>query len=104
MRIWSWIAVGGILLFAVVGHPSFLNFQITGLILLMRGLAGLWLDLGPDRRARCVSQAKLAIARSMGTVDSVMAEYAGDDATRVPLSDLLGRRHLATQRGSRKRG
>lgn len=98
MRIWALIAAGGILLFAVVGHPSFLNFQIAGLILLMRGAAGIWLDLGADRRARCLSQLKVALTWSMETVDEVTADLAGDSAGRVPLRDLLG------QRGGRKRG
>jgi hypothetical protein len=98
VRIWTLIATGGILLFAVEGHPSFLNFQIVGLILLMRGAAGLWFNLGAERRARCVSQVKAGIARCMETVDALTADLAGDRATRVPLSDLLG------QRGGRERG
>jgi hypothetical protein len=39
------LAVGGILTLAVNAHPSFLNVQVTGFILIVTGLAGLLLQL-----------------------------------------------------------
>lgn len=92
MRLWTLIAIGGILLFAVVGHPFFLNLQVLGLILLMRGAAGLWIGLGAKGRAHCVRRVKIAVTRGMGTLDGLTAEFARDDAARVPLTDLLGPR------------
>lgn len=98
MRIWALIAIGGSLLFAVVGHPSFLNLQVLGLVLLMRGAAGLWIGLSAQGRAHCVRRVKIAVARGMATLDGLTADFSSDDATRVPLTDLLG------PRGGRGRG
>jgi hypothetical protein len=92
VRIWALIAIGGILLFAAVGHPFFLNLQVLGLILLVRGVAGLWISLGAKGRAECVRRVRIAVTRGMGTLDGLTADFARDDATRVPLTDLLGPR------------
>jgi hypothetical protein len=37
------LAIGAILTFAVTGHPSFLNLQVAGLVIMMTGVAGLFL-------------------------------------------------------------
>src|SRR5579864_1102614 len=37
------IAIGAILTFAVTGHPSFLNLQIAGVVIMATGIAGLLL-------------------------------------------------------------
>jgi hypothetical protein len=37
------LAVGAILTFAVTGHPSFLNLQIVGVVIMATGVAGLFL-------------------------------------------------------------
>jgi hypothetical protein len=37
------IAVGAIFTFAVTGHPSFLNLQIAGVVIMATGVAGLFL-------------------------------------------------------------
>jgi hypothetical protein len=35
------VAVGAILAFAVNGHPSFLNIQVTGWVIMLTGIAGI---------------------------------------------------------------
>ena len=35
------VAVGGVLAFAIHGHPSFVNLQVAGVILILTGVAGL---------------------------------------------------------------
>jgi hypothetical protein len=35
------VAVGGVLAFAIHGHPSFVNLQVAGWILILTGVAGL---------------------------------------------------------------
>src|SRR5260370_21385028 len=37
------LAIGAILTFAVTGHPSFLNLQVAGLVIMAAGVAGLFL-------------------------------------------------------------
>ncbi len=90
MRTFGLMAAGGILLFAVSGHPSFINLQLAGLILLARGGAGLWAGLGQDQRADLKRQFRIAIARGMKAFETVTADLSSDDSARVPLTDLLG--------------
>lgn len=49
------IAIGAILTFAIAGHPSFLNLQVAGVVVMATGVAGLVLttreasrDTAPD--------------------------------------------------------
>jgi hypothetical protein len=37
------IAIGAILTFAITGHPSFLNLQVAGVVVMATGVAGLFL-------------------------------------------------------------
>jgi hypothetical protein len=37
------IAIGAILTFAVTAHPSFLNLQVAGVVIILTGVAGLFL-------------------------------------------------------------
>jgi hypothetical protein len=37
------IAIGAILTFAVTAHPSFLNLQVAGIVIVLTGVAGLFL-------------------------------------------------------------
>src|SRR5260221_8935028 len=37
------LAIGAILTFAVMGHPSFVNLQVAGLVIMAAGVAGLFL-------------------------------------------------------------
>jgi hypothetical protein len=37
------IAIGAILTFAVTGHPSFLNLQIAGVVIMATGVAGMFI-------------------------------------------------------------
>jgi len=37
------IAIGAILTFAVTAHPSFLNLQVAGIVIMLTGVAGLFL-------------------------------------------------------------
>ena len=34
------VALGAIMAFAITGHPSFLNLQVTGWVLILTGVAG----------------------------------------------------------------
>ncbi len=86
------MACGCVLLFAINGHPFFLNLQIVGLILLIRGATGLWLGIGAKRRARCVGRLKTAVARGTESFEAFTADLARDDAARVSLSELLAGR------------
>ncbi|HUD38129.1 MAG TPA: hypothetical protein VMR14_14600 [Streptosporangiaceae bacterium] len=91
----AWLAAGGILLFAVSGHPSFLNLQLVGLILIGRGVAGFYADLGRQGRARCARQFKAAIARGAAAIeflDAFTTNLTRGEAHRVPLDELLSRR------------
>jgi hypothetical protein len=84
-----WLAAGGILLFAVSGQPSFLNLKTIGLILIGRGVAGLWFAFGPKRRANLARQIKIVVTRGSTVVEAATADLARDDSNRVPLGDLL---------------
>jgi len=84
-----WLAAGGILLFAVSGQPSFLNLKTIGLILIGRGVAGLWFEVGPDRRASFARQLKILVTQGSVVAESVTADLARDDSNRVPFGDLL---------------
>jgi hypothetical protein len=88
----AWLAAGGVLLFAVSGHPAFIDVRVVGLILMVRGVADLWTNLGRKRRARFTRQLATAVTRGADAVESFTADLARDDAVRVPLADLLGRR------------
>lgn len=90
MKALAWLAAGGICLFAVSGHLALLNFRVFGLILLVRGGIGLWLDLDERRRTQCQHLAAVAAARGTKVFESLTADLARDDARRVPLTDLLG--------------
>lgn len=92
MRAFAWLAAGGVLLFAVSGHLAFLNVRVIGLILIVRGAAGLWISLGSEIRAHYKSQVATAVARGIDALDSFTADLARDEAVRVPLTDLLGYR------------
>ncbi|HYK30440.1 MAG TPA: hypothetical protein VEV63_00710 [Streptosporangiaceae bacterium] len=92
MKAFAWLAAGGVLLFAVSGHPAFIDVRVVGLILIVRGIAGLWTDLGRERRAHCKRQLAAAVARGADAFESFTADLDKDDAVRVPLADLLGRR------------
>jgi hypothetical protein len=85
MRTCAWLAAGGILLFAVSGHPAFLNLRVTGLILLARGAAGCWLAFGPDGGTHLVRRLRAAAIE----FEARTAELAGQRGSRVPLDDLL---------------
>ncbi len=89
MKITSLLAIGGILLFAVNGHPAFLDLRVVGLILIARGAAGLWTGIGPAGRARYIKQFKVAVARGTTVFDSLTADLARDDRTRTSLDELL---------------
>lgn len=87
----AWMACGCVLLFAIGGHPSFLNLQIAGLILLIRGATGLWLGIGSQRRATCAGQLKMTVAGGTESFEAFTADLAREDGARVPLSELLAR-------------
>lgn len=92
MRAFAWLAAGGVLLFAVSGHPAFIDVRVVGFILILRGAADLWTNLGRERRARCKRRLATAAARSADVFESFTADLARDDAARVPLADLIGHR------------
>lgn len=84
-----WLAAGGILLFAVSGQLSFLNLKTLGLIFIGRGVAGMWFEAGPNRRAYFTRQLKTVVTHGSAVVESVTATLARDESKRVPLGDLL---------------
>jgi hypothetical protein len=90
VRAFAWLAAGGIFLFAVSGHPAFLNFRVIGLILIARGAIGVWLNLARQQRARYKVRLAAAVARGTDAFETLTDKLARDDATRVPLADLLG--------------
>jgi|SRR5580658_598751 hypothetical protein len=89
MKTCAWLAAGGILLFAVSGHPDFLNLRIVGLILILRGAAGFWLGIGRDRRAGYSEQFRRAVVRSADAFEAFTADLARDDNCSVSLDELL---------------
>jgi hypothetical protein len=92
VRAFVWVAVGGVLLFAVSSHLAFINFRVVGLILIARGGIDLWTNLGREQRARYRKHLATGVARGMRAFESFTADLARSDAARVPLADLLGRR------------
>jgi hypothetical protein len=72
------LVTGAVLTFAVSGHPSFLDIQLVGVILMLTGAAGLW-PLG--------GRAWLLFGRSR--LRRLLDETAPVQGTRVPLEDLL---------------
>jgi uncharacterized membrane protein HdeD (DUF308 family) len=88
----AWLAAGGVLLCAVSGHLAFINVRVVGLILIVAGAVDLWMNLGRQQRARCKRQLATAVARGTKVFESFTADLARDDATRVPLADLLRQR------------
>jgi Domain of unknown function (DUF6458) len=74
------IALGTILAFAVRGHPSFLNIQLVGWVLMLTGLAGLRVPQGVYGWLRSHrAQLKNALDRAMNPPAT----------KRVPLDSLL---------------
>jgi hypothetical protein len=90
VRALAWLAAGGICLFAVGGHLALLNFRVIGLILLVRGAVGLWMDLDQRGRACCQRLLTAVVASGTAAFESLTADLARDDAMSVPLADLLG--------------
>ena len=64
------MAVGAIFTFAVTGHPSFLNLQIAGVVIMATGVAGL-----SDGRSVEVNQR--LIADNAALAAEVAVAYAG---------------------------
>jgi hypothetical protein len=91
-RTCAWLAAGGILLFAVSGHPGFLNLQVVGIILLGRGVAGFWCGIGREGRAHYSDRFKAALTRGISAFEAVTADLAGDGGRRVALDELLSPR------------
>jgi hypothetical protein len=89
VKSYSWVAIGGVLLFAVNGHPGFLNIRVLGLILILRGLAGLWAGLGPTGRAEASRKFKIAVARGLTLSETVTAGMARDDSARTSLEEIF---------------
>lgn len=85
----GWLAAGGIFLFAVSGHPAFINLQLAGLILLARGAIGVWMSIGRERRTRYRDSLVAAALRATRAADAITRHIASDDGIRVPLADLL---------------
>lgn len=61
------LAIGAILTFAVTGHPSFLNLQVVGVVVMATGVAGLLLPRrGWPRRPIVVHGDAHEVARWLG--------------------------------------
>jgi hypothetical protein len=73
------LAIGTILLFAVHGHPGFLNFQVVGLVLVACALGSLSTRLRPGWPARQAQRLQTWLTAETGEVDGA----------RVPLEDIL---------------
>jgi predicted signal transduction protein with EAL and GGDEF domain len=58
----TFVAIGAILTFAVNAHPSFLNLQIAGVVIMAVGLAGLFLN----RRGYGWLRRRIVLRRSVG--------------------------------------
>ena len=70
------IAVGGILAFAVTGHPGWLNVQVVGWVLMLVGLAGMFIPrrgYGWLRRQVMRRPPRRAVVASNGTDSNVVA-------------------------------
>src|SRR5450755_776652 len=64
------VAVGAILAFAVRSHPSFLNLQVAGLVLIVIGVAGMLLPgRGSDWLRRRIVLRRGASGQVVGHVD-----------------------------------
>ncbi len=74
------LAIGAILTFAVTGHPSFLNLQVAGLVIMATGVAGLFL---PRRGSGWLRRRTVLRKGTRGPV----AGEAGE--TRYPPSIML---------------
>lgn len=69
------VAVGAILAFAVTGHPSFLNVQVAGWVIMLTGVAGMlvprrgygWLRRRVVRRPAAMSRRTAASSPSRPT-------------------------------------
>jgi len=70
------IAIGAIFTFAVTGHPSFLNLQIAGVVVMAAGIAGLFL---PRRGQQNWLRRRTILRR--GARGPVVGEV---DETRIP--------------------
>ncbi|HEY7145673.1 MAG TPA: hypothetical protein VH637_15635 [Streptosporangiaceae bacterium] len=74
------LSIGAILCFAVGVHPSFISPQIAGLVLMLTGVAGLFLgQAGTGWFDRQLARLKELLAQDDESPDS-----------RVPLGDLFG--------------
>ena len=76
------------MLFAVSGHPHFLDLRVAGVILLARGAAGYWLALGPGRRAHLASQFR-RLRTTVVAFEAYTRDLTDQGGSRVRLSDLL---------------
>jgi hypothetical protein len=70
------IAIGAIFTFAITGHPSFLNLQIAGVVIMATGVAGLFL---PRRGQQGWLRRRTILRR--GTRGPIVGEV---DETRLP--------------------
>ncbi len=84
-----WLGAGGVLLFAVSVQPSFLNLKTLGLIMIGRGVTGMWFAAGPKRRAYLFRQIRTFVTQGSVVVEAATADLGRDDSSRVPLGDLL---------------
>jgi hypothetical protein len=77
------LAVGAIFAFAVNAHPSFLNFQVLGWVLILTAIAGLVIPRrgrGWLRRTVLVKEARDAAAESAEEGEQGAAETAPTEA------------------------
>jgi len=74
------IAIGAVLVLAVNAQPSFLNLKLTGLVLVLTGLAGLG---APQRACTWLRTHRAQIRQALAWFDEP------PDAPRVPLDTLL---------------
>lgn len=109
------LAIGATLTFAVTGHPSFLNLQVLGLVIMATGLIGLFLPRrgregrpGPLIVRQKGSESGLRRARrpraphfAQPGADNALAQRAHDPARRgaetPTVPDLIWQDHSADQ-------
>lgn len=99
------LAIGAILTFAVTGHPSFLNLQVVGVVVMATGVAGLFLPWrgwlrrpivirasahGPGRRQR--SPGFQELGPGTGTAEQ-NGNPAGRPADSPTVPDLMAPEH-----------
>jgi hypothetical protein len=65
------IALGAILAFAVTGHPSFLNIQVAGWVIMLTGFAGMFV---PPRRYGWLRRRLVLRRDAGGTLTSRVSE------------------------------